>query len=219
MYQFLIIFFINCCCLASATGQAGFEFAKSSSQDYNVDSLKLVYGNKKELIEEYELPSLLALSYYPELKDELITFKFGSIKSTAISTMTFFSVFKKTRKHYVIVFNDNKKTTGVLLNQAPVNAQVALIAHELAHLTDFKKRDFLGMASWGINYLSVKQRAKIEKSADEMVIKRGLGIELYGWIDFVLNQSTATEQYLQMKTKRYLSPVMVLAEMKKIKKK
>ena len=52
-----------------------------------------------------------------------------------------------------------------------------------------------------------------------MVIKRGLGIELYGWIDFVLNQSTATKQYLQMKTKRYLSAVMVLAEMKKIKKK
>lgn len=179
----------------------------------------MVYGNKKEFLKEYELPSLLALSYYPELKDEFVTFKYSSIKSTAISTMTFFSVLKKSEKHYVIIFNDNKKTTGLLLSQVPLNAQIALIAHELAHLVDFKKRNFLGMAFWGISYLSLKHRARIEKRADEIVIKRGLGIELYDWIDFVLNHSTAKKQYLEMKRKIYLSPVRVLAEIKKIKQK
>lgn len=219
MYKFLIIFFINCCCIISATAQSNFEFVKVTSLDYNVDSLKRVYGNKKKILTEYELPSLLALSYYPELENDFITFKYGTIKSTAISTMTFLSVFKKKEKHYVIVFNDNKSTTGILLSQVPLNAQVALIAHELAHVVDFKTRNFLGMASWGISYLSAKQRTKIEKSADEMVIKRGLGMELYDWIDYVLNHSTADKQYLEMKRKIYLSPVRVLAEIKKIKQK
>ncbi len=219
MHKVLIIFFINCCCFISATAQRKFEFVKATSQNYNIDTLKLVYGNKKEFLKEYELPCLLALSYYPELQDDFITFKYAGIKSTAISTMTFLSVLKKKGKHFVIVFNDNKKTTGILLNQVPLNAQVALIAHELAHIADFKKRDFLGMARWSISYQFAKSRAKIEKSADEMVIKRGLGIELYDWIDFVLNHSTANNQYLEMKRKIYLSPVRVLAEIKKIKQK
>src|SRR6185312_11291138 len=110
--------------------------------------------------------------------------------------------------------NANKEKTGMLLSHAPFDAQVALIAHELPHAIDFKKRSFLGMAWWGASYLFMKQRTKIEKRADETAIERGLGLQLYHWADFVLNHSTANKHYLKMKENKYLSPDEILTNMK-----
>jgi hypothetical protein len=79
-----------------------------------------------------------------------------------------------------------------------------------------KNCPFLKMALWGANYLFIKHRTKIEKRADEMVIKRGLGLQLYHFADFVLHKSTANKNYLKMKQTKYLLPGEILAYMKKL---
>ncbi len=183
---------------------------------FNTDSLNKVYGKHKQLLKEYKLPSLIALSYFPELMHERIKFKFSGINSTASTTVSFISVFKKINKQYIIHINDNLQKTGILLYQAPFDAQVAVIAHELAHVMDFKNRSFLEMALWGAGYSFIKRRTKIEKRADKMVIKYGLGWQLYSWTDFVLNHSTSNKHYLKIKQTRYFLPYEIKEYMDKL---
>jgi hypothetical protein len=64
------------------------DSANSFLPDYNVDSLRKIYGVHKHLLKEYELQTLVALSYYPELLNEHIRFKYGTINSTAQTTVT-----------------------------------------------------------------------------------------------------------------------------------
>jgi hypothetical protein len=184
---------------------------------YNIDSLNKIYGIKKHLLREYELQTLIALSYYPELLNEHIRFKYSDINSTAQTTVTFGSIFKKISKHYIIFINDDIKKTGLLLSDAPFNAQVAVLGHELAHVTDFKARSFFDMIWWGISYLIVKQQTRIEMRADKSTIRHGLGWPLYYWADFVLNHSSANKRYKRIKENRYMQPDEILEYIQKHK--
>lgn len=212
MFRFLFIFFFS---LHSLT-----LFAQSNFRElhYNIDSLNKIYGKHKHFINQFKLASLIALSYYPELTDEEIQFKYANINSTARTTVSFPSIFWKDNKHYIIYINNNIKRTGMLPEDIPFDAQVALIAHELAHVMDFKKRGGVSMCIWGIGYIFIKQRTKIEKRADKTVIKRGLGLELYHLTDFILNHSTANKHYWEMKRNRYLSPAEILELTNKYKR-
>lgn len=186
--------------------------------DYNVDSLRKIYGIHKTILKQYELQTLVALSYYPELVNEHIRFEYGTINSTAQTTVTLGSLFKKVNKQYIIIINNDIKKTGLLLSDAAFEAQVALIGHELSHVTDFKTRGFFDMVWWGISYLVVKQRTKIEIRADKSTIQHGLGWPLYYWTDFVLNHSKANKRYKRMKETKYMQPEDILKYMKEYEK-
>ncbi len=189
------------------------------SSEYNIGSLKIKYGQNKQLLKEYELQTLIALSYYPELSDENIRFVYDAINSTAQTTVTLGSIFKRLNKHYIIIINNDIRKTGVLLSDAPFDAQVALIAHELAHVTDFDDRGFFDMVWWGLSYLVVKQRIRIEIKADVITIDHGLGWQLLSWTDFILNHSTANRRYLKMKRSKYLSTSEIIRFTKKYESK
>ena len=103
----------------------------------------------------------------------------------------------------------------MLLSDAPFDAQVAVIGHELGHVTDFKSRSFFDMIWWGLSYLVVKQRTKIEIRTDESTIRHGLGSPLYHWADFVLNHSKANKRYKKIKETKYMQPDQILQYMKK----
>jgi hypothetical protein len=173
---------------------------------YNVDSLKKIYGIKKQLLRQYELQTLVALSYYPELVNEHIRFKYAHVNSIAQTTVTIGSIFKKINKQYIIIINDDKEKKGLLLSDAPFDAQVAVLGHELAHVNDFKDRGFFDMIWWGLSYLVVKQRTKIEKRTDMSTIRHGLGWPLYYWSDFVLNHSRANARYKKVRETKYMLP-------------
>ncbi len=208
MQKFLFIFFF---CIVSVNL---FAQADSTRQaNYDIDSLKNIYGNNKKLLKDFELQSLIALSYYPELLNEHIRFEYEQINSTARTTVTLISIFKKINKQYIIYINDDILKTGFLLKTVPFNAQVAVIAHELAHVADFKRRSFFDMVWWGISYLIVKQRTKIEMRTDQSTIKHGLGWPLYQWADFVLYHSTANKRYKKIKETKYMQPDKILKYM------
>ena len=199
--------------------KAQFNKQTRLSSEYNIDSLKIKYGQNKQLLKEYELQTLIALSYYPELSDENIRFVYDAISSTAQTTVTLGSIFKRLNKHYIIIINNDIIKTGVLLSDAPFDAQVALIAHELAHVTDFDDRGFFYMIWWGLSYLVVKQRIRIEIKADIITIDHGLGWQLLSWTDFILNHSTANRRYLKMKRSKYLSTSEIIRFTKKYESK
>src|SRR5690606_31633738 len=105
-----------------------------------------------------------------------------------------------------IYINNDIYKTGMLLNEAPLAAQVGLVGHELAHVLDFKQKSFLELAWWGIQYSFIKQQGGIEKQADKTTIRQGLGWPLYHWAQFALNHPVVSSQYLKMKKTRYLLP-------------
>ncbi|HUS03414.1 MAG TPA: hypothetical protein VMY77_16860 [Chitinophagaceae bacterium] len=176
----------------------------------NKDSLRNIYGINKEFITEYELQSLVALSFYPELINTRITFKLADKESVAKTTISFSSVFNSGDKHFFIYINNNKSSTGLLLNDASFQAQVGAIGHELAHAADFDKKNLVGMVSWGIKYLFKRARMNIERKTDISTIQHGLGMELYYFVDFVLNHSTANSQYKKFKRLNYLTPAEIV---------
>jgi len=205
------LFFIFFSCIISFGLSAQPDSAKQFN--YNIDSLKNIYGNKKQLLKEFELQSLIALSYYPELINEHIRFKYSTINSSAQTTVTLISIFKKVNKQYIICINDDILKTGFLLKNVPFNAQVSVIGHELAHVSDFKRRSFFDMVWWGLSYLIVKQRTKIELRTDETTIEHGLGWPLYYWADYVLYHSTANKRYKKIKQTKYMQPRQILQYM------
>ena len=189
--------------------------ADSLPAHYNIDSLKKIYGIKKKLLHEYELQTLIALSYYPELRNEHITFKYAPINGTAQTTVTFASIFRYLNKRYIILINDDVHETGLLLSDAPFDAQVAVLGHEFAHVADFKTRSFFDMVWWGLGYLVGKKRTRIENRTDKSTILHGLGWPLYHWSDFALNYSKATDHYKRVRAAKYMHPGEILEYMKK----
>lgn len=181
----------------------------------NKDSLKNIYGSNKEFIPEYEIQSLVALSFYPELINTRITFRLADKESIAKTTITFFSIFHSSDKHFIIYINNNKSRTGFLLEDVPFNAQVGAIGHELSHVSDFDTKNFAAMAVWALKYLFKNERTNIERRTDVSTIEHGLGMELYYFVDFVLNRSTANNQYKKFKRLNYLSPAEILQLMQK----
>jgi hypothetical protein len=186
----------------------------SGSTNYNADSLKRIYGKNKTFISEYELPSLIALSHYPELKETHIVFKLSDEESTGKTTIAFTSLFQDQRK-YIIYINRNKIKTGFLLNEAPLNAQVAVIGHELAHILDFSHKDLFGLIGWAIRYSGKKQRKAIDRNTDLVTIQHGLGKQLYEWSVFALNNPNLSDAYKKARKAYYLQPDEILALLNK----
>lgn len=121
--------------------------------EVNSDSLIELYGKNKHFIPQFQLQSLIALSFYPELKNTKISFMLADKESVAKTTVTFFSLLNTTNKHFIIYINSNKRRTGMLLLDTPFDAQVGAIGHELAHVSNFNKKNLPGMVWWAIKYL------------------------------------------------------------------
>ena len=210
MPRYFFIFFY-CVFPSSLVAQNDSSFKSVSAE--NIDSLEIINGRHKHLLKEFEMQSLIALSYYPEFWNENIIFKYKGINSSAQTTMTFESILNKIDKRYIIYINNDSTKTGLLLADAPYNAQVAVIGHELAHIVDFKSRGFFDLALWGLKYLFVKTSTKIERKTDRITIQHGLRWPLYYWADYILNQSTANKRYKKIKEKKYMHPDEILQYM------
>jgi hypothetical protein len=172
------------------------------------DSLKNLYGYNKKIPAEFDLPILLALSYYPELDSSCIIFKKSKIKTTLNTRPTIYSILflPKTKRKYVIRINNNLKDSIITLNEVPFNAEIGLFGHEINHIIDFRSKGLFGIIYRLISYTNNESKEKFEKEIDKGTIYRGLGWQLYDWSYFVLNGSDAKKKYKEFKKMIYLEP-------------
>jgi hypothetical protein len=177
-----------------------------------IDSLRADYAQNKKIPKAYELEILLALSYFPELKNTKITFKTAKIKTTLNARPTVGSLlFKKRQKrHYVVRINTSKKKGKVLFPDVPFDAKVGLLGHEFCHFIDYNHKHLGAVLGRLFAYLGSKSKEHFEKEIDEMAIDKGLGWQLYAWSYYVLNDSKASEEYKAFKAKIYLEPDEIL---------
>jgi hypothetical protein len=185
-----------------------FEQSQYESQE---DSLKMEFGKNKYFIKDYQLPALIALSFYPELKNIEIQFVYSNTKTTIETRPKISTVLQKNKRCYFVFIDNNVKgNEGILLDSVPFNAQIGILGHEFAHILDYETKSTGSILSLGIDYLNDDGKKKLEIKTDKLTISRGLGWQLYCWADFVLNKSKATDNYKDYKRKFYMKPEEIM---------
>ncbi len=180
-----------------------------------VDSLDILFGSNKKFIDTYKAQCLVALSYYPELRDVIIRFKFTRENTTMACRPSFGTILGYERS-YNILINKDKHFEGILLSDVPFNAQIGIIGHEIAHILDYESRTIGEIIKVGFNYLNMKKKKQYEYSIDSLSIEKGLGWQLYDWAMFSMFESDeATEAYKQFKQEFYMTPEHILDNMRK----
>lgn len=188
---------------------------KEADYKNTIDKLRLEYGRNKRLVKKIELPILIALSFYPELKNIEIQFLYSNIKTTMETRPTASTISKSKDRIYTIHIDNDIEGGGIVIEDVPFNAQIGIVAHELAHIVDYEHRSSLNIIYLGLKYSNKKTRAIFEKSIDISTIERGFGWQLYDWSDFVVNKSSAPEKYKKYKRETYLTPEEIEVEIKK----
>lgn len=172
--------------------------------------LREEFGNNKEFARSCALPSLVALSFYPSLRDITVEFRF--VKSNHL----FFTIVKPSTIHkpgakriyYVNISTEIKKEREPLLfRNLNFNMQVGVIAHELAHVTDYMEKSFLQILSIAVLYNSNRYKQKLEKSMDLKTIQQGAGYQLLEYSRYVkhLQPKHLNDKYYKTYFDYYLS--------------
>lgn len=217
------IFKIALCCIilvSFSNGLKAQEIVKTFDQNsFTIDeitNLKTKFGNHKTLIEDYEKQLLIALSYFPELKDIKVKFRLKNRKTPLTTKPTLFSMLCSSKKRtYVITIS--KKSTDYLENitfkNLRFNAQIGVLGHELSHVSDYINKGFGKMSHIAfIEIFSKKEVDKFEFNTDWNCINHGMGYQLLDW-------STNVRQNLKIdnwrgtvnltadeKSERYMNP-------------
>lgn len=187
-------------------GQA-FHCYPESMAPAELSSLRTEFGAKKEIPAHLEAQTLIALSFYPELKDVAIRFKYSDLKTTMAARPTLPSAFRDNRRVYTIYIDALcAHQHGILLDQVPFNAQIGLIGHELAHIKYYEQLNSFQVMKLAAVYLLDKQKEKYEKFTDDLTIRQGLGWQLWQWSQFVHYESNASADYRAYKAQFYLKP-------------
>lgn len=157
-----------------------------------------------------------ALSFYPELKEVPITFKFKKNikKSTMQAQPMFKGIFKNRHKRgYVILISEKFQIEDDAFNILDVDDEVMIgwLGHELGHVMDYKNRSAVGMIIYGVRYLlSPKHIQAVERSADAFAIEHGMGQYIIATKNFILNNSEISEVYKARIRRLYLSPEEIM---------
>ncbi|XLS30566.1 hypothetical protein ACJD0Z_07005 [Flavobacteriaceae bacterium M23B6Z8] len=153
-----------------------------------------------------------ALSFYPQLKNTPIIFKFK--KEIAKSTMQAQPVwqtlfYSKKKRRYIILISEKFKIDGKTFytKDAPFDVLVGWLGHELGHVMDYKERSSLNLIFFGARYIFLQQHIKkAERTADVYAINQGMEKYIMATKDFILNQAGLSSTYLERIKKYYLSP-------------
>ena len=153
-----------------------------------------------------------ALSFFPELQAIPIHFKYKKAILPVKSGPTLKSYFKQSKdRSYQVTISEKTvwEFEPLLFQNLDFNAQVGLIAHELAHIIQFQQYDRRQLITkWG-SYFIPENRERIEQDADKRVIEHGLGWELYAFANRK-HKAAIENPVIQYQTQFHLSPEEVL---------
>ena len=204
LYWIIILIFLSGAGILDNAPRKTFNAANFTTEE--IQRLETEFGQHKTFINKYKLQSLVALSYYPELKDTEIEFVHQPIKTTMAARPKPTSVFQRVSKRSYRIFVNNSDDCQINLKDIPFNAQIGIIGHELAHIVDYEQSNGPGIVGAGLNYTTARTKANFEKSIDRLTIEHGLGWQLLAWADFALHESDASEEYKAFKADTYLEP-------------
>lgn len=172
--------------------------------------------SNKVIPENIEKEALEALSFYPELYETAIEFKFKDNikKSTMQAQPRFASFFKsKANREYLIFISRKIQIEGEVftMDDIPSDVKVGWIGHELGHVLDYSHRTNVGMVIFGIKYLFSSAHIKeVERAADTFAIAHGMGDYILKTKNFILDNANLSEKYKERIRRLYISPEEVM---------
>ncbi|CAM3500996.1 hypothetical protein [Aequorivita lipolytica] len=185
-----------------------FTLSMTPTQSINLDNKIIPESIKKEVIE--------ALSFYPELYDTAIEFKFKDNikKSTMQAQPRFASFFKaKENREYVILISRKIQIEGeeFTMSDIPSDVKIGWIGHELGHVMDYRERTNMGMLIFGLKYLfSPVHFKEVERAADTYAVAHGMGDYILKTKNFILENAHLSEKYKNRIRRLYISPEEVM---------
>jgi hypothetical protein len=208
-----------------------FANSQAPRRNFNPDSLtedyfrelKKEFGNKKNYPPQFEKPILIALSFYPELKNSPILFRIRTRHTGLNTRATWPGVFESSRKrHFVITISDSSEAMLMpnMFKNLSFNAQVGVMGHELAHVSDFLRMTTGQIIMHAIKNVSAKYIDRFEYNTDAICIAHGLGYQLLEWSSYV--RKKMNREYWRgpdfahklMNIERYMNPSTILERIK-----
>lgn len=157
-----------------------------------------------------------ALSFYPELKDVPIEFKFKkSIKKSTMQAQPLFKSFFKGRENraYIILISEKFHIENDEFSILDVDDKVMTgwIGHEFGHVIDYKNRSSFGMLIFGLKYLFSKMHIReVERAADTFAVQHGMADYILATKNFILHHTGITPKYKARIKRLYLSPEEIM---------
>jgi len=160
-------------------------FHQNSFSKEEITNLKAKYGNHKTLIADYEKQMLIALSYFPELKDTKIKFRLKNRETPLATRPTVVSMLRSAKKRTYIITISRKSTNyldAIVFKNLNYNAQIGVLGHELCHISDYLTKGFVKMNRIGLDIVFSKKKIDaFEFNTDMSCINHGLGYQLLDW--------------------------------------
>lgn len=157
-----------------------------------------------------------AFSYYPELQDTPIEFRFKeNIKKSTMQARPTFGSFFRSRKNrkYVVLISETFKISDkkFLTRHIPSDILIGWIGHELGHVMDYSNRSKLNMVWFGLKYLfSSNHIVEAERAADTYAVEHNMEGYILKTKNFILNNADINEAYKLRIKKFYLSPEEIM---------
>ncbi len=174
----------------------------------DIKRVKLGMKKNKKILPEFHDEIYHTLSFFPELKDTHIKFKYEKLSTTLNARPTVFSLLFKRKecRRYVVRINSSKKESCINFSDVSYNARIGVLAHEFSHFIDYSEKGIWGITKRLMSYARKNSKAKFEKEIDKLTIERGLGWQLYDWAHTVLYDSNIGSKYRKLKEEVYLTP-------------
>ena len=157
-----------------------------------------------------------ALTYYPELENTPIEFRFKKkIKKSTMQARPSFGSFFRNRKNrnYVILISESFKISDkeFLTKHIPSDILIGWIGHELGHIMDYTNRSKTNLIWFGVKYLlSDNHIVEAERAADTYAVSHNMEEYILKTKDFILNNADIHEKYKLRIRKYYLSPEEIM---------
>ena len=185
-----------------------FTISMATAQNIDLSNKIIPESLEKEVME--------ALTFYPELYETAIEFKFkNNIKKSTMQAQPRFASFfkKKENREYLIFISRKIQIEGEVftMDDIPSDVKVGWLGHELGHVMDYSHRTNVGMLILGIKYLfSAAHIKEVERAADTYAIAQGMGDYILKTKNFILENANLSERYKERIRRLYISPEEVM---------
>jgi hypothetical protein len=179
-----------------------------------IDSLRTAFGFSKTFPPAFELAALLALSHYPELRNERIHFQMVKRAFPLIASRPDpWNLFRRKSEWVYNIYISEEAPPKIipdLLKNFSFNAQVGILGHELSHTLFYLDKSADDMITIGINYfLFDHYKGHFEQDTDRGAIAHGLGWQVFEYaVRYRQNQRLSRHEIAGI-DRYYLNPASV----------
>lgn len=176
----------------------------------------VVFENNKTIPADILEEAKIALSYYPELKDVEIEFRYKEdIKKSFMQAQPKFNnLFKGKEDRSYYIFISSKfviEEEEFSMTDIPSEVLIGWLGHELGHIMDYRDKSAMGLVIFGMRYItSSKYIKRAERAADTFAVNHGMGDYILATKDFILNHSHLSNNYKERIARLYLSPEEII---------